>query len=391
MKPFSKAIRTFHVWTGLTIGGLFCLMSLSGSVLVLRPAIEGLLMPAWTAKSEARPSDVLTEAAKNIAIRWPDARIESVSLPARSDALIGFVVRTHDEDELHVFVDARSGEVLGTFALPWLDWLTDLHHHVQLESVGGVKGVGKKIVGAIGIFLFLSSLAGLLLWAPRPTRWSRFFGLRCGMARQFNKFDLHRVVGVLGSAALLFISATGITIAFPQTVSSLLGTPPEAARPRLPISERRAPAGGVLPAAVQPGMEQYLSAARNAVPDGTVIQLRIPPNADRPVTVRLRLPGDIRQEGSARVSLDAETARVLAVDKPADWPLAKQIVQAATPLHYAEWGGMPLRVLWSFIGLIPPVLFVSGLLIWWEPIRARRSTARAAAARELEREEDLVA
>jgi uncharacterized iron-regulated membrane protein len=35
----------------------------------------------------------------------------------------------------------------------------------------------------------------------------------------------------------------------------------------------------------------------------------------------------------------------------------KRLTQSATPVHYAEWGGLPLRILWAFIGLVPPVLF----------------------------------
>jgi uncharacterized iron-regulated membrane protein len=374
-----KTLRTFHVWTGLTIGALFCVMSLSGSVLVLSPLIEGWLRPAWTPKSDARPSYVLTEASTNIAQQWPNARIGTVSFPAHPGSPIEVGVRIPDGDQLRIYVDARSGEVLGTFALPWLDWLTDLHHHLQVESVG------KRIVGSIGICLILSSLTGLLTWAVRSSRWTRMFGKRRGTAWQFTKFDLHRSVGVIGNALLLFVSTTGVVISFPQTVSRLLGAPAEVARPPYPRIEGR-PENPL----VQATLEKYLAAAERAVPGGTVRQLRIPPTPDRPVIARLWLPGDLQQTGSTRVSFEPGTARVLVVDKPAEWPLPKRIVRAATPLHYGEWGGISLRVLWFFIGLMPAVLYVSGVMMWWGPFQARRKAARAAAARTLVREEDLV-
>ena len=384
MKPsITKAIRTFHVWAGLTLGTLFCLMSLTGSLLVFRPAIEDLLRPAWKVKSAARPAAPLTEATRNIATRWPDSRVSSVTLPSRTDAPVEFGVRTSDDEDLRVFADARSGEVLGTFSLPWLVWLTDLHHHVQLQSLGGVRGAGKRIVGLIGICLLLSSLTGLFVWAPRPARWLRLFGKHRPAGWQFNRFDVHRSVGVIGSVALLFISATGITIAFPQTLAAMLGGPSETSRQRAPRAARADENVGALP-----NIEQYLAAATNAVPGAVITQVRLSPAAGRSVTARLRQPGDIRQEGSTRVSLDPATASVVSIDQPSDWPMYKKIVQAATPLHYAEWGGMPVRVLWSFIGLMPPALFVSGILLWWTPFRAKR---RAARMRELAREEAIAA
>jgi len=100
--------------------------------------------------------------------------------------------------------------------------------------------------------------------------------------------------------------------------------------------------------------------------------MRIPPAADRPATTRMWPPVDLRQRGSARISLEFGTARVLALDKPADWPLSKTIVQAASPLHYGEWGGMAvrIRILWALIGVTPAVLFVSGAMMWWGPFQS---------------------
>jgi uncharacterized iron-regulated membrane protein len=367
-RALTRTLRTLHVWTGLALGALFCLMSLTGSVIVFRPMIEEMSRPAWTAKSDARPARVLTEAAVNVSRQWPQARIGSISFPTQSGAPIEFGLRTSDGGELRAFVDARSGEVLGTFTLPWLDWLTDLHHHVQIESVG------KKIVGFIGIFLVLSSLTGLLTWAFRAARWTRLLGTHRGSTWQFTKYDLHRSIGVMGNALLLFVAGTGVIIAFPQTITVLLGGPVVAAAPYV-----------FHPGEGRMTLEEYVSAAQRALPGGAVRQLRIPPGADRPVTTRMWVPGDLRQRGSARVSLEPGTAQVLAVDEPADWPLSKTIVQAASPLHYGEWGGMAIRVLWALIGVIPAVLFVSGVMMWWAPFEARRRAARIAADRTLVR------
>jgi uncharacterized iron-regulated membrane protein len=92
---------------------------------------------------------------------------------------------------------------------------------------------------------------------------------------------------------------------------------------------------------------------------------------DRPVTALMWLHGDLRQRGSARVSRESGTA-VFSADHPADWPHSKLIVQAASPLHYGEWGGPVIRILRALIGLMPAVLFVSGVMMWWGPYRARR-------------------
>lgn len=372
MRTLNRAIRLFHVWAGLALGALFCIMSLSGSVLALRPAIEDLLRPGWISRSDARPAQVLTEAANNIARRWPGATIASVTIPDRAGP-VEFGLRGISGEELHVFTDARSGEVLGTFSLPWLDWLTDLHHHLLVESIG------KKIVGFIGIFMLLSSLTGAVIWLRRSNRW-QLFGTRRGPNWKYTEFDLHRSVGVIANIVLLFAAATGIMVAFPQTITQWLGGPPQ---PRTVVVAENPAAHTTL--------ESYIAAAERVVPGGVLKQLRLPRTPDRPVTARIRTPGDLRQDGSTRVNLEPGTARILSIDKPEDWPVSKAIVQAATPLHYAEWGGLAPRMLWFLAGLLPPVLFVTGIMIWWTPWGARRKAAQVAAARRMAAEENLVA
>ena len=366
----------FHVWTGLIVGTLFCVMSLSGSVLVLRPWIEDLLRPAWAAKSAERPSQILTAASQNIEHMWPGSKIGSVTFPAQAGALPEFGIRTADNTQLRVFVHPLSGEVLGTFSLRWLEWLTDLHHHLLVE------GIGKRIVGFIGIFLFLSSMTGLLVWMRRANPWRLIRG------RSLTSFDLHRSVGVVGNVLLLFVAATGVTIAFPQTVAFLLGGRPAAAR-----QQQRGHAESPLPGVA---LDEYFAAAKQAVPGGAVRQLRLSSAPGRPVTARVSTAGDLRQEGSTRITFETGTAHVRTVDRPEDGAFSQRIVLAATPLHYAEWGGFPLRFVWCLIGLLPPVLFASGVMMWWSPVAARRKAAdivkaRGLAANDRETEENLVA
>jgi uncharacterized iron-regulated membrane protein len=346
-------------------------MSLSGSVLVLRPYIEDLLRPAWTSKSIERPAQILTAASQSIATRWPGSQIASVGFPVRSGQPIEFGIRTADDGELRVFADAWSGEVLGTFSLPWLEWTTELHHHLL------VQGPGKKIVGFIGVFLVFSSLTGLWIWARRANPW------RLIRARKLTSFDLHRSVGVIGNLLLLFVAVTGVVISFPQTITQLLGGPPAADRLRTRGQAKNPVARATL--------DDYVSAAKRAVPGGEIVRLRLPSGPSRQVMARLRMAGDLSQEGSTRITFESGTTHVLALDRPEEWAFSKEIVRAALPLHHAEWGGFPLRLFWCLIGLMPPALFVSGVMMWWTPFGARRKAARIAATRDLAREENPVA
>jgi uncharacterized iron-regulated membrane protein len=53
------------------------------------------------------------------------------------------------------------------------------------------------------------------------------------------------------------------------------------------------------------------------------------------------------------------------------------------PLHVGNFGGNAVRVAWLVLGLSPPLLFVTGFILWWTRVvrpRWTRSQGKAAAA-----------
>lgn len=50
-----------------------------------------------------------------------------------------------------------------------------------------------------------------------------------------------------------------------------------------------------------------------------------------------------------------------------------------TRLHFGRYGGMPMKVSWAIFGLAPPMLFVTGAIMWWNRVLrhgARQSNER---------------
>ena len=37
-------------------------------------------------------------------------------------------------------------------------------------------------------------------------------------------------------------------------------------------------------------------------------------------------------------------------------------------LHFGRYWGMPMKITWAVVGLIPPVLFVTGAIMWWNRV-----------------------
>ena len=167
---------------------------------------------------------------------------------------------------------------------------------------------------------------------------------------------------------LTVVSFTGIGLAYPDTFRNALnqmtgGTAPSKA-PRVAGSGRQ----------MLHTLDEYVRAGTGAMPDGIPTELRLPEGSKAPVDLRLRRPGDLSLSGN-HVYIEPSTGTVLAVSREADQPLAARIFGAFAPIHYGEFGGLPIKVLWSILGLIPSVLFATGLITWWRPARPKTSAA----------------
>ena len=54
----------------------------------------------------------------------------------------------------------------------------------------------------------------------------------------------------------------------------------------------------------------------------------------------------------------------------------QKILRAFSYAHYGNFAGWPFKALWVVLGLVPVVLFVTGVVMWWNrvvsPLRRRK-------------------
>jgi uncharacterized iron-regulated membrane protein len=88
-----------------------------------------------------------------------------------------------------------------------------------------------------------------------------------------------------------------------------------------------------------------------------------------PLTARLFKP----------VLVDAQTAQVTD-SRELPWYVTGLLV--SQPLHFGDYGGLPLKAIWAALDIISIIVLGSGLYLWW----ARRRVGQEA----LMREDDLL-
>ena len=366
---FRGSLRWFHLWTGIIIGLFICLMGVTGTLVTFRPQIANVLSASAVSPNGCTEATDWNQAEKQIEA-YMGSKINRIYFPADGDPRVQIRIEG-DNPKIykHVTFDGCAAKVLGSINFGWMYWLVDLHHNLLTENTG------RRWAGAIGVVLLLSSVGGLLLWLlSRPNIFTAF-RVQTGRTGWRTSMDLHRAFGLAAMPLLILPAFTGIWLSYSQPMRAMLAAfmpvvqDTRPARTRSTTSVQQAPLGDII------------VAARQALPDGQIREIRVSENGGA-AQVRMWRPGDFRSLGNNVVFVSGVTAEVLAVDLYDGKPSGNRFIQAMSGLHYGEWGGLPFRTIYGVAALATVLLFVTGVLIWWLPKR-RKASASARVSPEL--------
>ena len=122
---------------------------------------------------------------------------------------------------LQILIDPVSLELLETqqAMTGWVRFFHDLHGHIFIAG-----GLGREIVGWLGVAMLVLGCSGLYLWWPKAGQWKAAFTVRrTAKGIRFNR-ELHGAVGIWSLVLFMVVNFTGVYLAFPQQISAAVNT-----------------------------------------------------------------------------------------------------------------------------------------------------------------------
>ncbi|KFI22468.1 PepSY-associated TM helix domain-containing protein [Nitrosococcus oceani] len=357
-----RLLQKTHLWIGLMAGALFCISGLSGSVLVFDDELDAYFnSELWQVEPQPGPIR-LNEATTKIRSAFPSSVLLYARLPREPNHSIEYWVK--DEALQRVYIDPWRLDILGVRGehAGLLGFLHDLHVHL----LAGAQGLLAN--GILGLILLLMVVTGLWLAWPGWRRLLKTLRLPRTEARVARWFALHRSVGLI-SLLLLFSSAlTGAAMVFHEQANAaliaLFGGPSLPEPPPIEASPLQS---------VSKSPAELLNIAESAVGDERATWLQFPAQPSVPFIVRLRHPDNPHPNGTSYVALDATTGEILmAHDETRSGP-GQQIADLKYPLHIGTVLGLPGRLVILVAGMMPTLLFVTGVYTWWRKRQKRRA------------------
>ncbi len=273
-------------------------------------------------------------------------------------------------DLVQVAVDARTARRVGEPRIGDEGFMGIVESlHVDLFT--GLKG--KLFLGCMGLVFIVSLISGVVLYSPF-LRGRRFGSVREHKGRRPRWLDLHNLIGI---TTLTWAGVVGLTGVINSGSDLLLDAWRQQTLTQLASG---APPDGAAATHAGASLESILSAARERLPGDDVAFIAFPGSSftsERHYGVYMRGKSPLTERLVRPVFIDELSGMSIAT--PAvPWYLTALFL--SEPLHFGDYGGMPLKLLWACMDCALMIVLASGLYLWVVPPRRGMPHAARGAA-----------
>jgi uncharacterized iron-regulated membrane protein len=355
--------RLCHVYLALSLGLLFALIGLTGSLSIYREELDSLFNPQLRVdvpQTQPLSPDKIVAAVR---AAHPDRHgAWTLEMPRAPDGMITAWFEKPKESvdafyaPLMVSVNPYTGQVVNSrlWGQTLTTWLLDLHTQLQLD------GFGRNALAVFGGLLMLSVFSGLYLWWPGWRALPRAFSIHQNAGLMRLLFDLHRLLGFASAGFLILLAFTGFHLAYPALLENLTAASGMGHGDAGPNVRSTA-----IPNDRPTSLSEAILVARGPFPSSEVRRITTPVGELGTYRINLRQLNEINQHHPfTTVWVDRWSGQIRDVQNPSKFSAGQTFTTWLWPLHTGEAFGGSGRLLWFFVGLTPAFLFLSGLIHW---------------------------
>ena len=344
------AIFSIHSIAGLVSGLFILLLSISGAALVFHDELDRLQQPKITDQHHA-PVLSIDSIYSCLQKNYPYAQVSSCNLPESNSRPFVFTVydTTYKKgnEPMQVFLHPQTSEVLKTrggsndIRNNFMSWLSAFHNSFHLHKKGewllGIFAIVFLISILTGLFLFRKNIVAVLLFKKTV----------------FKKTNLHQLIGVYALIFNLMIAVTGFWmqryVFKKEFYASYDYTPVIKASP--PLGFR---------------MDSVFINIQRTYPDftGYVIyfaqsnkgKTAIYGSRKRNAFIHSKKFADVIALDSSGTISNTRFINEISADDRYD------IINSQ--IHMGKFGGLPVKIIYSLMGLMCGLLSITGFLLW---------------------------
>ena len=371
-KSRSKLWFLVHSWLTLPIWFFVLIVCVTGTLAVVSQEIVWLATPEARASQPSDDAPLLSYEQVLTAIHQaePALAVQSISRPDEAHfALVADVVYP-DGRSPSLYINPYTGAIQGESPSFNFKAFTRALHGWWLVPFTNGFSWGWYLVSFLGLPMLASLVTGLVVY---KRFWKGFFKptLRFRHGARIFWGDFHRLSGIwsIWFIAVISITATWFLIQaflFDNQVS-ITTEPiiPAMAREDVPMSANTGPPPRI-------SLDRAVQIAEEKIPGLEVSFISMPGNAYSHLSVGGRgwYPLMFQTATLNPYNGDMAASRLIS-----DRSSLEFVTESMRPLHTGDFGGLWIKLIWFFFGLLLSMMVLSGLLIWTK--RTALATANA--------------
>ncbi|MDF7820699.1 PepSY domain-containing protein [Runella sp. MFBS21] len=348
-----------HKWTSLICTAFLLMLCLTGLPLIFHEEIEELEGKPKLAKQarEGTPKTSLDKMAEVVLKAYPQKVIRYVFWdehePNTTTFSLSDSLSAPPDNFKNIILDDHTAEILDEPKIQEGFMYIMLQLHIDM-----FMGIGGKLfLGIMGLLFVAAIVSGVMLYGPIMKRFD-FGTVRTEKSSRLKWLDLHNLLGIVTLTWATIVGFTGVINTLSEIVLGLwqMGQLAEMTAPYKNV----APLKGRL-SSLDEAMQTTQKAALEMEPQiiafpGTIFSSKhhyaVFVHGNTPLTKRLIKPALI----------DAQTGKLTDMR---DMPWYVNTLFLSQPLHFGDYGGLPLKIIWALFDIITIVVLGSGLYLWF--------------------------
>ncbi len=351
----------WHRWTSLICTLFLLLLCLTGLPLIFADEIDGWLnpthyeqLPKNTPMANLDPMIALAKS------RYPKQLVTSLFVDDDEPQVQVSMAPTWKPDDklAHALqFDQRTGKLMkddppfDQQPQTFIGLMLSLHIDLFLDLPG------QLFLGVMGMLFVISIISGIVLYGPFMKKLD-FGTVRFERAKRLKWLDLHNLLGIATAVWLLVVGLTGIMNELSAPLFGLWRQTDVQAM----LDKYK---GSPIPAQNElTSVQAAYRTAQKALPGMIVTSVVYPGNMfGSPYHYLLWAHGNtpLSSQLFSPVLVDARSGKLSAIVK---MPGYLRALEVSRPLHFGNYGGTPLKVLWVLFDLVAIIVLISGVYLW---------------------------
>jgi uncharacterized iron-regulated membrane protein len=353
----SKQLWRLHSWVGLYAGIVIAFLSLTGALAVFIPEVDRIQSQNYSIDPELPHAADWENVYHNLVDKYQDFTFQGIEIPSSPDRPYNFLFFHNSKDGFKAqlaFVNPINGEIMGEIERN--NTISNFLRQIHVRLYDG--WYGRQIVGLAGIALIISTITGLMIYGTFMKK-QIFARIRSGRGMRIAAADWHKLVGISALFFNLIIAITGAWLGLQPKLMDWMNIEV----PNEYSIERKISAPEV--DAFHPvDLDKAMVKAQESISGFTPTRIQLSDNGSSTVTVLGDVAQGIYEQAANKVIMDKATLEPIFVYDVRKQDFGDKLYYIQEGLHFGQFGGMVLKILYAVLGLTTGFLSITGFLVY---------------------------